>query len=271
MQTELLQIKLSPQWQDVLSIYGAKDIRLRYQWFLFEFGKKATKLFYKHLLQQISTIPGTDNYRKSLIMAEIRDRGRGAWWAIVSSSKPIGNAKYDPKTSVFAVVSRFENIEADPVKEILESMGPWTVETIPFLPSPRSGQVVLKESSEEEVEAVKTANFKNAEKIRSAMVKHGIIFDPRHVVYQKLRVIEDIEMNALRIEFGLAKNSRPHWRPSLRWLRVQGMKRLETDKELTKVWVDPTFIKYRLFRHFRVKLNQADIKRIQKFQERVRL
>jgi len=267
----LFKIETTKQWDNFASIYGAKDIRLRYQWFLFEFGKRASRLFYKHLLQQISEIPGSTNYKKSLMLAEVRDKGKMAWWAIVASAKPLGNAKYDPKTSLFVVASRFTNVDSDPVKEILEDMGPWTVDTIPFLPSARAGQVVLKEVSEDQVERTKEANLAQGQDTRSKMVKHGIPFEQRNVVYSKLRVIEDIEMNALRIEFGLAEKSKAHWRPSIRWIKRQGMARLEKDRDLIRVWIDPRFIKYRQFRHFRVKLKQAELKRIQNFQNKVRV
>jgi hypothetical protein len=266
----MINIKPNAAWNKMSKIYGAKDIKARYDWFLFEYGKRATRLFYKHLLQQITEIPGTKNYKKALMMAEVRDRGRRAWWAIVASAKPIGNAQYSHKTSLLTVVSRFPDVENDPVKEILEDMGPWTAETIPFLPSPRAGQVVLKKVSEAEVTRVRESNLRRGEKTRTAMIKHGISFTPRHVVYQKLRIIEDIEMNALRIEFGLAEKSKPHWRPSLRWIKTTGFRRLEKDKDLIRLWLDPTFAKYRLFRHFRVKLTPEEVKRIQNFQDKIR-
>lgn len=267
----MLKIETTVGWDNFVSIYGAKDIRLRYQWFLFEFGKRSAKLFYKHLMQQLSTLEGTSAYRRSLSVAEIKDSGKRAWWAIVSSAKPIGNAQYDPKTSIFIAASRFTNVEKDPVREILEAYGPWTVETIPFVPSSRAGQIVLKNVTEDEVTRVRETNIRRGEKIKAAMSSHGISFEPRQNVYQKLRVIEDIEANALRIEFGLAEKSKPHWRPSIRWLRKQGMQKMEKEKDLIRLWFDPKFVKYRSFRHLRVKLTQGEIKRIQNFQDKVRI
>ena len=267
----MLTIKPNAAWKNMAKIYGAKDIKARYDWFLFEYGKKAMRLFYKHLLQQITEIPGTKNYKKALMMAEVRDRGRRAWWAIVASAKPVGGALHSPRISLFRVVSRFPNLPDDPVREILEEMGPWTAETIPFIPSPRAGQVVLVKSKESEVDRVREANFDISDRTRRAMIKYGLSFTPRHVVYQRLRIIEDVELNALRIEFGMAEKSKPHWRPSLRWLKRTAFRQLEKDKDLIRVWVDPTFAKYRLFRHFRVKLTSDEIKRMQEFQKKVRV
>lgn len=267
----MINIQVTQSWNDFVSIYGSKDIQARYQWFLFEFGKRASKHFYKHILQQISTVPGTSTYRKSLMLAEMRDRSRNAWWAIVASGKPIGKAKHNPKTSLLIVASRYEGVSKDPVSEILESMGPWTVDTIPFIPNPRAGQVVLKQVSEEKIEQTKESNLEQGDVTRAAMIKHGIPFTPRHIVYDRLRVIEDVEMTALRIEFGLDKRPKAHWRPSLRWIKRQGIQALEKEIDLIAMWIDPSFGKYRLFRHFRVKFDQSDVNRIQKFQKKVRV
>jgi hypothetical protein len=267
----MFKITPNPQWKKFNSIYGSKDILDRYTWFLFEFGKRATKLFYKNLLQRISGLEGSTVYKKSLILAELRDKTRKSWWAVVSSAKPIGDAKYDPKTSIFTVVSRFPTrINDDPIEDILETHGPWTVETIPFIPSPRAGQVVLKTVTEDLVEKTKERNIRQGALIKAKMIRHGIEFTPRFMVYQKLRVIRDIEAEALRIEFGLVKKSKPHWRPSLRWIKKEGMKRLEKDDQLIRLWLDPRYTRYRLIRHYRIKLTQDEVKRMEKFQQKIR-
>lgn len=266
----MFRITPNQQWKNFHAIYGSKDIFLRYQWFLFEFGKRASKLFYKNLLQRITTLEGSDHYKKSLMLAEIRETGRKSWWAIVCSAKPLGDAKYDPKTSIFQVVSRFTRLDEDPVAEILEALGPWTVETIPFLPSARAGQVVMKTVTESKAKEVQEANFKRAELTRMKMIKHEIPFTPRHVVYETLRVVRDLEAEALRIEFGLATRSRPHWRPSLRWIRKEGLKKMEREQHLIRVWTDPRFVRYRLMRHYRIKLTPNEVKRMEQFQNKIR-
>jgi hypothetical protein len=266
----LLKIEPSRQWGNFSKIYGSKDIVDRYQWFLFEFGKRGTKLFYKHLLQSISTIPGSDEYKKRLMIAEIRDGAKRSWWAIVASSKSLAAGEIDPKTSLLSVVSRFPGIDGDPVSEILESLGPWTVDTIPFLPSPRAGQVIVKQIDEDKLSRVADENFKRGDQTKSKMVKYGLPFVPRHVVYERLRVVRDLELEAIRAEFGLTEKAKPHWRPSLRWIKREGIRILEKDRDLIRVWVDPRFAKYRLFRHFRAKMSVKDLKRIQDFQSKVR-
>jgi hypothetical protein len=265
----MLSIKPNSKWVGFSKIYG-KEVLHRYRWFLFEFGKRSTRLFYKHLLQSIRTIPGTTEYRKRLMITEIRDKGAKAWWAIVASGKQFGKAEYDPNRNIFQVATRFPGIEGDPVYEILELMGPWTVETLPFIPSQRAGQVVMRTVTEAEVESVKNKNFKNGALTKTKMIKYGLMFEPRHIVYRELRVMTDVEVEAIRMEFGLKEKAKPHWRPSLRWIKREGIRKLENDKELMRVWTDPKFLRFKLIRHLRTILRPAEVKRIQKFQNQIR-
>lgn len=270
-QGSLLEITPHAGWKVVNKIFADKDIIERYRWFLFEFGKKSTKLFVRHIKDRLTTIPGSVDYKKRLVMAEIRDRGSRSWWAIVLSARSTTDSEYDPKTSIFSVVTRFSGVEDDPVGEILEALGPWTIDTIPFVPSTRAGTVIQKTVTVKEHDRIRELNFKNGDITSQRMVKHGISFDQRHVVFQKLRVIRDYEIEALGHEFGTVKKAKPHWRPSLRWIKKEGLKKLEKDKDLIRVFTDPRFGKWRQRRHIGVNLTQAELKLLSRFQDKVRV
>lgn len=270
-QRRLFKITLGSGWKTINAIFADKDIIERYRWFLFEFGKKSSKLFLRNIKDRIKTIPGSKDYKKRLILAEVRDKSAKSWWAIAVSAKPISESKYDPRTSIFHVVTRFPGASDDPVGEILESLGPWTVDTIPFVPSLRAGTVIQKTVSEKDYDRIKDMNFNNGTLTTKRMLKYGIVFDPRHVVYQRLRVIKDYEIEALGHEFGTIKDAKPHWRPSLRWIKRQGISKLEKDKELVRVFTDPKFGKWRQRRHLGVNLTQAELKLISRFQDKVRI
>lgn len=261
-------IKITPNagWKAFNKIYGKPDLIQRYYWFLFEFGKRSTKHFHKYLGEKISKTIGDSEYKKRLIVAEVRDKGKLAWWAVVAKAQSLTASGLDPNTTAFYVEARFE-IDGDPVREILDEMGPWTADTIPFIPSTRSGAVIAKEVGADKVEEIRKFVKKNWSNINSKMVVYGLVFEDRMVVYRKMQVIRDLEVDALRYEFTMGK---PHWRPSLRWIRKQGIKKMEKEKDLIRAWIDPKFAKYRVFKHFRIKLTQAEIKRLQSFQEKVR-
>jgi hypothetical protein len=264
----LLEIKPTQKWKEFNKIFG-KEIHLRYQWFLYEFGKRVTRTFLKHLKTEIGTIQGTKEYKKSLILAEIRDKGKRSWFAVTALASALEGDE-DPNEIVLEVVARFKKAK-DPTFAILEKLGPWTVDTIPFLPSDRQGQIVLKKKTPKEVQAIRDANFEAGSVTEGKMVTFGINFTPRDKVYSELRVVRDLEVEALALEFGMAINSKPHWRPSLRWLKRNVIRQIMREKDMFRVWYDPTFRKYRVRRTLKVKLNIKDLKRIKEFQDKVRI
>lgn len=81
----------------------------------------------------------------------------------------------------------------------------------------------------------------------------------------------DFELDAIRLEYGLAPGGKAHWRPALRWMKRQGLRQLEKEKDLVRVWVDPKFRKYRFRKRVRLKLSQDDLVRMEKFQDKVRV
>lgn len=263
----LLKITPSKEYRNFKRVFG-DEIKDRYQWFLYEFGKRVTRTFYKHLKADIKSIAGTSAYRKALVLAEIRDKGKKSWFAIIGSAKSI--AGHNPKEVVLEVVARFKRPD-DPVYVILEMMGPWTVDTLPFIPSERQGQVVLKKADPKDVETLREVNFALGDKLQSKMVRFGLSYTPRDQVYEDLKVVKDIEIQALSIEFGMSVNGKPHWRPSLRWLKRNGANQIMKDRDMFRVWYDPNFRKYRVLRKFRVQLSKKDLQRIQEFQDKVRV
>lgn len=212
---------------------------------------------------------GTDEYRRRLVLAEIRDKGKASWFAVVASAKPLGTG-IDPEETVLEVVARFK-AKDDPVFVILETMGPWIVDTIPFVPSQRQGQVVVKKAKPKEVQALRDRQNGNLSNTTSKMVAFGIEFDPKDKIHSELRVLRNIEVEALAIEFGMAKNSKPHWRPSLRWIKRNIVQIATKERDLFRVWYDPEFKKYRVKRRLRVQLSVKDLQRIKEFQDKVRV
>jgi hypothetical protein len=263
----LLEIKPTKQFNQFQQVYG-REIKERYQWFLYEFGKRVTRTFLKHLKTEISAVKGTKEYRKRLIIAEIRDKGKKSWFAVTAIAKGMQGA--NPKETILEVVARFKRHD-DPAYAILEQMGPWTADTLPFIPSERQGQVVMRKAKPAEVETLREVNFALGEKLTSKMVRFGLEFTPRDKIYEDLKVVKDIEIQALSIEFGMAKDSKPHWRPSLRWIKMNVSRVIMKDRDLFRVWYDPSFRKYRVRRTLKVKLNTKDLKRMQEFQDKVRV
>lgn len=263
----MIKIKPSRAFKRFSSIYGSPDILARYRWFLYEWSKRVTRTYLKHLRSSLKDVRGTKEYRRRLVVAELRVKGKQSWFAVVASAK--SGAGLDPRTTRLEVVARFKEPK-DPAFAILEQMGPWTVDTLPFLPSSRQGQVISKTVAEKDVEAIRESNFANSSQLTSKMVTFGLAFEDREKVHRDLKIVRDIELQALAIEFGMAKQSKAHWRPSLRWIKKNAVRWGAKDKDLVRVWFDPNFKKYRLIKRLKIKLSTKDLGLIREFQNRLK-
>lgn len=265
-----IQINKNRKWLEFEKLF--KDITRRYDWFLWEFGRRLTYLVHEELLGRIGDMAGSSNYKKRMIVAEIRDRAPRAWWAIVAKAETLQEGEYSDKASILYVERRYPALETDedPVSQILEKYGPWTVNTIPFVPSQRQALVVLKTVSVERVKQVENGNFADAQSITGLMRHYGIPFETRFNVRKKLRVIRDLEDLALRLEFGQEPGGKAHWRPSVKFGKRGAVRMLRSDKDLIRSMTDPNFNKHKRFIHSKYKLNPNELQMLQDFQKKIR-
>jgi hypothetical protein len=265
----VFRIEKNANWMKMEQLFN-EDLSMRFDWFLYEFGKRLTGLVLEELIGKLKNVKGTKDYQKRLAIAEIRDKGHRTWFAIAAKAKTLSQGEHDPKKSLLSVVPRFKlNIE-NPIEEILVNFGPWTAETIPFLPSLRQAVVVIKKSSEAKVATTKRRNLTEGQVIMSFMEKHGIELEPRFKIYQQLKVFPDLELEALRIEYGLAENSKSHWRPSISFAKRQAIELLKKDTDLIRALTDPNFKGYRSIKHVDDRMNSAEVKALDTFQTRIR-
>lgn len=266
----MIKIRTNARWDKTLGLLFNKDIFRRYDWFLWEFGRRMTGLVNAELMGHIDQIKGSRDYKKRLVVAEIRDTTRRAWWAIVARSKTLQEGEYDAKTSILIVSSRYKSDKENPVTEVLEQYGPWTVDTIPFVPSQRQAAIVLKKVSASKVNEVRRRN-ENEQSVILPLMKHfEMDFDPRFVVQQKLRIVPDLEVEAVKLEFGTIHGGKAHWRPSIRWAKRQGVAQMQKDKELIRAMTDPKFKGFRKLKHLEERLTSTEVKALEDFQKKIR-
>jgi len=266
----MIRIGKNLAWRNFEKLFD-NSITERFDWFMFEFGKRLTFLVHKELLGRLSKIKGTRDYQKRLLVAEIRNKGGRAWWAIAARATTIGQTEnYDPNTSILQVVPRYDIGKDDPIGEILINFGPWTAETIPFVPSQRQASVVMKKATTQTVTEIKRDNLANMAAIQGLMTKHELVFDTRNDVYRELKIVPDLEVEALRIEFGQAENSGAHWRPAIRFAKTKAIDKLMNDKDLIAVMTDPKFKNYKNKEHLTDFLNPSEVKALENFQRQLR-
>jgi len=264
----MIEIKKNQWWKRFERLFDEEMLK-RYDWFLFEFGKRITRIVHEDLLGRISQIPGSTRYKKSLIVAEIRDKGNRAWWTIIAKSLPLESDEFAASRSVIRVVGRYDG-EENPVGEILERFSPWTIETIPFAPSARQAVVIIEEVGDAKVRQVANQKKQQMGDIIAAMKRFDLLFEPRFSVQKKLKVVTELEVEALRQEFGMVPGGKAHWRPAIKHGLKQGVRTLMKEKDLIKSITDPSFKKYKRKTHLRTFATKQDIKRIQLFQNKIR-
>ena len=262
----MIHIHKNQKWREFEKLFN-KDIVRRYNWFLFEFGKRLTFLVHKELLGKISLMPGGDEYKKRLAVAEIRDRGNRMWWAIAARAVNLSEMEEGSDKILLTVVSKSRK-KNDPVKDILEAFEPWTVDTIPFVPSTRQAIVLAQESSVGMVEQTRDRNHGAAKEYMPLMEKYKIDYTPRQAVMSSLRAVTDLEMSVLRQEFGLEEGM-SHWRPAIRFARREGPRRLASDKELVASMTDYKDDSWKETEHLSEFLTEEEVREFERFQKKV--
>jgi hypothetical protein len=268
----MLKITPNKKWKEADELF--RDILKRYDWFLFEFGRKITAELYDSLLGEIKAIHGSEDYRKRIAVAEIRDRGGKYWFATVVRAERFGQTKTDSSSAILTVIARYPSDKGDdPIRDILQAFGPWTVDTLPYVPSERVATVKIDAGKPKEVANIRKKNMKDMPSIQKAMDELDIPFDPRVMVMSKLKVVEEFEKWVNGLEFGLSGDRHPHWSKAIRKAKVVGLRKLMKDKGLMNVLTDPTFKKYRVKNHFgptgKMRMTEQELKGLEKFQKRL--
>lgn len=265
-----MKIIPNENWENLVTLFD-KEMLDRYNFFLFEFGKRLTGYIHSELLDRISRIKGPKDYKKRLVIAEVRDQNGRAWWAIVAKAKTLSQREYDPKRSVLSVVPRYDLDVENPVEEILVQYGPWTPDTLPFIPSLRQAAVVIKKVNDTDSAKVKHKNLSDGNDIQALMEKHDLVYDTRLHVYEKLKVVPDLEIEAMRLEFGLSAEGRAHWRPAIQWGTRLGIEMMGKDKDLLRILTDLKYKGYKATHHAREYLTPSEVKALEKFQNKLRV
>lgn len=261
----MIRIRKSNNWGRFEQIFGKQALK-RLDWFRFEFGKRITSIIHQELLGNISTIKGSKAYKKRLVVAEMRQGRDRSWWAIVARSGRMIEGQMSAETTILKVLPRFEAKETDPVYH-LERFGPYTVETLPYVPSQREAQVVSEKASKDQVHRVRDRNYLESRVLESFLLQLGVEYENRDAIYEKLKIIEDLEAKAIGWEFGTIKGGKSHWRPAIRFARTRALSILKTDHELIKAFTDPNFRGFKRFRHLHINLKRSEVKTMRRFQD----
>lgn len=175
--------------------------------------------------------------------------GRISGMALVLNEKSRGVEEVDPaRTLVFVLHRRGGSPRARKVVAALQQHNPWTLATIPFLPTQREARVVSRVSSEREVKVVSDARMADRAVWHRKLARAGFSLNPKRLrpPVHSGRLLPDVAFEGVRVEFGYGgASAQPHWRPgirsALRYLKGGFQRRSDIRRLLT----DPGFRTWR--------------------------
>jgi len=165
--------------------------------------------------------------RTSLRMQKIRglpDSVDG--YVIRSIPKGRAIAQAESENAVIYVAAKSHLMRSVPKETaLLEAYSPWTLETLPYPPDPKTANVISRRVSKREVNRVRQMRLRDRPEWRRQMIKEGIKvhrpgLEPKA---GNTPSVPDTAFESLRLEFGLGgEPAKPHWRKAILKLALRG-------------------------------------------------
>jgi len=193
-------------------------------------------------------IPSTDeykDYRESLQVAEVTGDKQATTYAVVGKSKKKRLKTMDPSKTLIYVKPKYRLAKTSPAIRILSQYSPWTVETIPFYPSPKEATLITRKVREKEVDKIAKRLKRTAKSTwKRQLAKVGVKLPkkPEVKIPKGTKAVPDMVFQALRLELGLGGvKAKPHWRPALHKLMSEELTRIGNSDAFLKAATIPTY------------------------------
>jgi hypothetical protein len=164
-------------------------------------------------------------YRQSLQTVKVTGTGpRESAYAVRVNPKARAVKRMDAPRTVLYVrpKGRFPRPEI----AVLAEFSPWTLDTIPFTPSPASAVLISRRVRMDEVIEVARLRREEQSEWRKRLELAGYQAPRKKLltVSRRLKAIPDVAFEAIRLEFGLGGGRlQSHWRPALRSIVSRGI------------------------------------------------
>jgi len=185
--------------------------------------------------------------RRSLKMQQIRGLPDSVDGYVIRSI-PMGRAvsKSESDTTVVYVAAKTGLMRSIPKETVLlEQYSPWTTETLPYAPDPKTADVITRRVSPREVVRVRLLRKRDKVKWKRQMIEEGIKaagigLEPQA---RETLAIPDTAFESLRLEFGLGgAPAKPHWRKAITKLALRGgTGMIARKREFTRAMTDLSF------------------------------
>jgi hypothetical protein len=227
----------------------------------------------------VSMIPKEEQYapiRDNLKISEIALGKKGAAFAVHANIRAKKVRKIDTAKTVIYVRAKKQLSRPDDDIKLLEDMGPWTPDTIPFWPGKKRAIVIQRQVSKREADKVAKLQEKQKQKVRAELDRLGHrSIDKRKQKLGKPRrsgkAIPDIAMTAVTLEFGGAgQRAVPAWRTTLSDIMSSGIKTAPRRfRELADAISNPDSKEWRTWPRISAKIKAGKANEFVGFQKRL--
>jgi hypothetical protein len=226
------------------------------------------------ILSRIPNKKEFEIYKRAISIAKVSS-GNVPVYAIYLNNRVRGVKKVDTDKTIVLVKCKAKYPNGPELKiKALEKYGPWTLDTIPYLPKPTEAKITYKKSTSSEVKRVAKARNKDRKTWEKELAKYGVRVSKKSAVKIKMgKDTPDVAFLALNLEFGLnGQKAMSHWRASQRQILPNLKKLFATDHSITKTFSDPT---YGAWEQWPPKtkdiLSSGDAKKFAGFQDKVKI
>lgn len=220
--------KLSKSWPD-----RAKALR---EAIAFESAIKARG----YMLESIPSNADWKDYRESLEV--VRMEGENPAFAIRVLPKQRVLEETDSETTVIYVRGNRRLKRPNRAIEILEAFNPWTLDTLPFTPERTDAKLVSKKVGKRKTHFIRKSRINDRKVWRAELRGAGVPLPVLRVPKIKLpKVVSDLAYEGYKLEFGVGIKPHPHWRPSIRKVATEDIKKIGRSGKVSRVFRDNAF------------------------------
>lgn len=174
-------------------------------------------------------------YRRSLRLVGVM--GMPGTWGVQADPRAAGVKKLDAQKTAIYIKPR-PGGRAPAFVYVLRKWGPWTVETIPFIPERNVCLVEYRRVTRGFVVSVAARNRTQKRLWQHTLGQVGKKTSSAQLsaVPPKVGKVPDFALDALRLEFGLnGVRAIPHWGPALGNLARGGLRAISTEEHLLRL------------------------------------
>jgi hypothetical protein len=249
--------------------WGERSRKLRSQ-----FTYLATEYLLANLTGRIPSDPAYAIYRRGLEVVQVPVGADEDAFAVRVNPKAKRVTKLDGRRMLFYVRPRKRGRKTLPEIEVLASFSPWTLDTLPFRPSPKQASLISRKVAKREVLRVSEQLRRRRPEWSRALNElgvRGIRRDQDLVAPRGLEALPDIALDAVKLEFGLGTTkAKAHWRPALLWLQKRGLREmLKREKDLKSTLIKSEFQRWQKWPKRIKKIKASDAKSFIGFQKRL--